>query len=735
MKHNKVKDGKLRIRDVILLIAAIGATVLLYLFVKQVQQKQSKEQWDLVSASMQQEQTEHTTQKQIDARSMIAINEIGRTDKNHVWIELYNTSNYDVELNGYQFMCNRDHMLHTISESVIIPTKGFYVADIKVDQDIMQYLWLKTPEEEVVDSLLVPSLEVNEVFGREEDGGDDLYYLIGTKSESNANGSVKAMDIPQISRQSGFYEKEFTVEIIARPELDIYYTLDGSTPTAQSEKYVGPFTIQDASLNENVYSAYSNISTTGASTPLNKINKATVLNAVAINSKGELSDTASATYFVDYTHKTTLRNTPIISIVSDPKNLFDYWEGIYVSGSIYEDALITGNNKGVTANYLENWEKDATIQFFESDGVLSYEDQIKLSIFQDEKVNEGQKSLKLSKLSYDKNIDSTLVTLLNPSLTEDDLILSNNRMDNVVKLRSKLISELMVGRNVCLPNIVLCSIYIDGEYWGVYSIYEEYTTDYVADYYDLDAKNIAIINNGTAIDNEEDVQALYFDLHNFIRDTDFEDQNNYEKFCEMVDIQSLIDCYCCQIYIGNNLWLNDDYYIWRTKDVTSQKYNDGKWRWMLSSMDYSAGIDIVTNYSINSFLRGSLQSDVLFSKLIRNKSFQEQFSATFVDISNTNFSPEVVKEKLGTLSTTYMDAVAASSGRFLNYGTTDVFVKSTEKIQTFFDNRQEYILAHLKKQIEEANMPMNQVNITEEQENTPMDQDIIQNEEENESDL
>jgi hypothetical protein len=52
------------------------------------------------------------------------------------------------------------------------------------------------------------------------------------------------------SAKSGFYNNGFSLTITADDGADIYYTLDGSIPTADSTKYTSPIEIKDASAEE-----------------------------------------------------------------------------------------------------------------------------------------------------------------------------------------------------------------------------------------------------------------------------------------------------------------------------------------------------------------------------------------------------------------------------------------------------------------------------------------------------
>ena len=78
------------------------------------------------------------------------------------------------------------------------------------------------------------------------------------------------------------------------------------------------------------------------------------------------------------------QNVPIVSIVTDPKNLLDYDTGIYVKGTYYDKWIQTEDAKkwldkrvdyGVTGNFTQKgreWERYAVIEYFENPSTSSW---------------------------------------------------------------------------------------------------------------------------------------------------------------------------------------------------------------------------------------------------------------------------------------------------------------------------------------------------------------------------
>ena len=140
------------------------------------------------------------------------------------------------------------------------------------------------------------------------------------------------MDI-SFSKESGFYTNEFLLELWTSSEsLKILYTTDGSNPTNSStvKEYNEPIKIIDRSQEPNNYSNYEeNLdSPISISTyyryrkPPFLVDKAMVIRAVSKNEEN-YGNIITKTYFITNKELSQFQKYTVISLVTNPDNLFD----------------------------------------------------------------------------------------------------------------------------------------------------------------------------------------------------------------------------------------------------------------------------------------------------------------------------------------------------------------------------------------------------------------------------
>ena len=178
--------------------------------------------------------------------------------------------------------------------------------------------------------------------------------------------------------ESGFYDDEIEVEILCDdPMADIYYTMDGTVPSEESESsfyYDGAMPLEDRTAEDNDLSANDSVARP-AYVPTHNVTKGHVIRAIAIYPDGRQSEVLNGTFFVGVDRESHYGDAPIISLMMDQYDLFDFDTGIYALGKHFVewDSQQTGSyeNWQVKGNFSQKgreWERPVTVQYLPADG-------------------------------------------------------------------------------------------------------------------------------------------------------------------------------------------------------------------------------------------------------------------------------------------------------------------------------------------------------------------------------
>lgn len=531
------------------------------------------------------------------------------------------------------------------------------------------------------------------------------YFLAGLVYGGNSQVNSKII----FSKETGFYEDEFYLGIYA-PSDDIFYTLDGSEPTKDSLKYDSPILIEDASNNENNYSMRQDVSAGFVAeedeyaTPDYLIDKCTILKVAYYDEEGVRSDIEERVYFVDFEEKTGYENVNIISITSEPENLFSDETGIYVLGETFTN-LIAGVNQEETdwclwpANYTNGgrlWEREANINIFNEDGENVLFQKVGIRIQGGASRGLNPKSLNI--YARDEYGDNRLrYDFWRTGYYPKRMTLSSGGNDNRGKMLDRLGSELTQECDFATMNYEPYVLFLNGEYWGFYYLTEKYDEHYIEQYYGVDQENVIIVKNGELEAGEQSDLNLYLEMCNFIETADMTVEENYEYACELLDMQSFIDYFAAEIYIARRIdWPTSNFALWRAREESNQQYEDGKWRWMLFDVNTAAMQEDYVEYDT---LDRAIKKSPMFGNLWNNEAFREEFSKRILEMSETIFQKDLVVQKVSEYVDFMFEPVRKHHQRFFG-NTFEGKYPTAEGIKNFALQRAEYIPTML-----EANMP------------------------------
>ena len=491
--------------------------------------------------------------------------------------------------------------------------------------------------------------------------------------------------LPIFSLKSGFYDgNSIELEIsIEDPKAIIYYTLDSSDPTINSKIYTNSIILKDKSSEENVYSKITGVTADRNYVPIEKITKANIVRAMAELSDGTFTPIISRTYFVGVNRKELYGNVPIISIITDPGNLFDYNKGIYVMGKMYDDWVKEdpANAKKQPFDKIGNYnmkgkesERPASIDYFPVDedkegfsenvgiriagGVSRAFIQKSFRVFFRKEY--GKKNLKYELISGNKRSDGKGIVNKYKSF-----VIRNGGNDyEYAKIRDKTLQDLISNRNIETQQGEIIVLFLDGEYWGVYILMENYDEHYIANNYDIDDENVLIIKNSKMEAGDDDDRNLYHKANIYISNEDMSNPSNYKQANKLLDIENFIWYAAFNIYIGNrnSVFQANNWAMWRVRDSVKNVINgDGKWRFLSFDNDLSAGLfgnereynnilfsDIFNEVSQTSKCIGSK----LLNSLLKNSNFKNMFINALCDIRNIDFEANRVNAYIEKLFST-----------------------------------------------------------------------------------
>lgn len=139
-----------------------------------------------------------------------------------------------------------------------------------------------------------------------------------------------------------------------------------------------------------------------------------------------------------------------------------------------------------------------------------------------------------------------------------------------------------------------------------------------------------------------------------ILETDLSAEGSLDIIADKLDILSYIDHVIAFVYWNNVDWYGDKHFrIWRTRNISSRPYEDGKFRFIVWDFDAAltngAGFNTLVNWidpngGGNDFATGNPEKTRLLRKLLSNEAFKNLFLNRFNDLINSAFQPERVIE-------------------------------------------------------------------------------------------
>lgn len=584
------------------------------------------------------------------------------------WVELYNSTDNDVTLNGLYISDNANNLQKMPLNSArhgIVPAHGFCtlwfdhlsrwapdMMSFKLDTDGGS-LFLSNEKGEILQQLDYAPAISRTSYARTTDGGSTWQYTDQpTPGATNATSTYSwtRLEAPQVNRAGGFFDQSFTAIVTIPQGATLRYTTDGSTPT---------LTNGQTSRNGRI-----------------SISNTTVLR-LRFFQDGKLSSPVT-TY--SYIYKDKDYYLPVISLVSDNANLYGDDYGIFARGN---GNGRPGNGQSSACNWNMDWERPANIEYFDEtgDAVFSQEVDIEASGGWSRAWEPHSFNIKASKVYEGNNRMSYQFFEKKPFLRHKALKVRNGGNDNGNRIKDAAIQQVVTtsGLYVETQSYKPVHIFHNGRYIGVENLREPNNKNYGLANYGIDTDDDEMDQWKMSPDSGYVQQVGTMDVFNewySLAQTSY-DALSYERIKQIVDIEEYINYMAVQLYIAGTDWPKNNIKSFRER---SEGQSNSRFRFIIFDTDGAFATSNSFNwfndaqtwtydvlYGVSDlYPEGRITKEIefvtIFKNMLQNETFKKQFADQFCIVAGSVFEPNRARDIINAMATYVNPAMSLEGG-------------------------------------------------------------------------
>ena len=596
-------------------------------------------------------------------------------DKSEDWIELYNSGAESVNLEGYFLSDNPDNPSKwQIPSGISIPAGGYitfwasgrdavesgnYHTNFKLKQTKAntESVVFTDPSGNIIDQVLLERTQLEHSRGRQPDGSENWkIFTDPTKGNTNNNAqSYSRYAAPvEMSLEAGFYSGSVTVEMTtSEPDAEIRFTINGKEPVNFSPLYSSPV-------------SYSNT---------------LVLKARAFSPDAEVLPgfITFNTYFIDVDH-----SLPILSVAGNSmKNLLNGNASLKPHGTI--EYFKDGERKDY--GYGE-YNKHGQDSWYYPHRSFDY-------IARDEMGYHDAFHQKLLELTDREDYQRIIIRACG-----DD---NYPNIDSSAHMRDVFVQKLANKNKMHLDmrRGDRCVVYVDGQFWGVYSIREKVSdADYTKYYYGQDKYHIYYLMLWGDTWAEYGGQGAFNNwnqIRNYILNNNMANPDKFEYVKARYDYKSLVDYVLINSFVVCTDWINWNVGWWRGFDPGG---GHQKWGYILWDEDATfnhyinyTNVPDETPYASPCYQEGIYNDPgfhiAILNKLLDNEEFTQYYVARYQDLMNTAFVLDDMLELFEGIENSMIDDMPFQVDRW--GGSFNQWQQNVQKVKDFITVRKEVV--------------------------------------------
>lgn len=445
-------------------------------------------------------------------------------------------------------------------------------------------------EEKLADYASLRGIPVDGSMGRMNDLPSFWYFPEPSPLSENDSGYRFVSEAPSASVPEGVFSSGgFSVELSGKENSKIYYTLDGSIPGPESQEYTEPLEMKETAI----------------------------LRAICVEKDSTPSETATFSYIIDTC------SLPVVSLVIDDiagfRNVYTFISNM--------------------ALQMKEKEFRANISFFDGERTFSIPCGVHMRGYTS--LNAAKKSMAV--YFRDKyGADTLNFDVFENGIDEySSLCLRVGQDYNFTYIRNELFQELCMEMtdNVPTQESQYCVLYVNGEYWGLHCLKEDFSSQYYSSHYKISKDSV--IRQNSPIPYEAD---FYQEVYKYTREHDLSQKECYDYICSVLDIDNLIDWIILEGVSGNTDTVHN-FAVFRSEEL------DNKWRIAFYDLDWALwyeGLDFENMFSGAG--NANFDMTLLIRGLSGNEEFKERFLNRFLEVNTTVLSNEHILEKIDELT-------------------------------------------------------------------------------------
>ena len=549
------------------------------------------------------------------------------------WAEVYNASNAPCNLRGYWVSDDEENLKKVhLTQSIFVPAHGFknlwfdhhdkYCPSqiaLKLDTE-GGTLYLSDPWGKVVAFLKYPSAMPRASWARlnSSEYQEEWGYCNVPTPEAD-NGMVvpctERVEAPVVSPASTFFTGSLAIRVTKPTGTQLRYTTDGTTPTLTNGQ----------------------TSLTGSFA----ISRTTVFR-FALFRDGQLS---SPVVTRSYLKKDNEISLPVISVVTDPDNLYSDELGIFVRGVNGR----AGRGQSGACNWNMDWDRPTNFEYLTKEGlsVVNQEaDILRCGGWNRAHAPYGFK-IHAAKVYEGKNYLDATFFRTKPYNRYKTLQMRNGGNDRGGRVTDAFIQKLIQssGLGVDVQDYEPVAHYINGVYKGVINMREPTNKHYVQANYGLDEDEIDLfeMNCDSGYVQKCGTMDAYDRLYELSKHAD--DESVYEEIKCLLDIDEFCNYNAVELYLCNWDWPQNNLKGWRPSE------EGGRFRFILfdteRAFEVSNPFQTISDKRMYTFdpLYGEavrawtaeIKYITIFQNLLQNETFRRHFIDTFCMVAGSVF--------------------------------------------------------------------------------------------------